>query len=84
MDHYGPLPLTLEALRARLKRGETFTITGSEGGFSCALYLDKKGRIILQQGNQEQPFHHLEVAVMTRLDCLGELSQRERLDEQSI
>ena len=76
MDQYGQLPLTLHALSERLQRGETFTITTkSDDGFSYALYLDEKGRIIFRQGGQEHPFRQLEVAVLTLLNCIGEFSR---------
>ena len=75
MDQYGQLPLTLHALSERLQRGEILTITRSEDGFSYALYLDERGHVILRQGSQEQPFHQLEVAVLTLLNCLGDFSR---------
>ena len=74
MDQYGQLPLTMNALFERLRKGQTFAVAGSENGLEYALYLDAGEHIILRQGSQEQVFRQLEPAVLTILNCLGDFS----------
>jgi acyl carrier protein len=73
MDSFGKLPLTLEALFERLESGQIFTVHGNDG-LDYTLFLDKEGHIVLKQGNQDQPFRQMEIAVLTLLNCVGEFS----------
>ena len=75
MDQFGQLPLTLTALEARLRRGEVYKIEhqGAEE-FSYALWF-QEGRFLLRQGGSLHPFPHIEPAILTLLDCLGEFSR---------
>ncbi len=74
MDKFGTLPLTLASLEARLRRGQVLTIQGQEtDGFDYALWF-QEGRFFLRQGADLHPFHQVEPALLTLLNCLGEFS----------
>ncbi len=71
MDQFGPLPVTLAALEARLRRGEVLDIEGkSADGFEYTLSFEGE-RFLLRQGSTVHPFHQVEPAVLTLLCCLG-------------
>jgi len=75
MDNFGQLPLTLAALEARLRRGEAFTIPDQGAdGYTYALWF-QEGRFFLRQGADLHPFHQVEPALFTLLNCLGEFSR---------
>jgi hypothetical protein len=71
MDQFGPLPVTLADLEARLREGEALTIEDkSADGFDYTLSFEGE-RFLLSQGGTVRPFHQVEPAVLTLLCCLG-------------
>jgi hypothetical protein len=73
MDRRETLPLTLAALYERLRQGERWQATGSDG-LLYELFLDKNEVLVLRQGGQEHVFRQLEPAVMTIFNRFGAFS----------
>jgi len=71
MDQFGSLPLTIEAMEVRLRRGEVFTVRSADG-LTYALWF-QKDRFLLRQGGDLHPFRQVQPAIFTLLNCLGEL-----------
>ena len=75
MDQFGPLPVTLASLEARLRGGEVLDIEGkSTDGFEYTLSCEGE-RFLLRQGSTAHPFRQVEPAVLTLLCCLGVFSR---------
>jgi hypothetical protein len=68
-DEFTTLPLTLEAMEVRLRRGQLFRVVTSH--YTYALWYQHE-RFLLLQGKTLHKIHQPEVALFTLLNCLGE------------
>jgi hypothetical protein len=75
---FDALPLTLEAMEARLRQGQVFRIEGrGSDGCTYALWY-QNGRFVLLQGSNLRKlpaFHQVELALFTLLNRLGEFDR---------